>query len=80
VADSNSTHLSVKERWLTTGLLGIGLVTFAISASMTNLILPKIMTNMRVELYHIHWVVTAFSIARTITIPALGWMGGRIGC
>lgn len=46
---------------------------------MTNLILPKLMTSMRVELYHIHWVVTAFSIARTITIPALGWMSGRVG-
>ncbi len=46
---------------------------------MTNLILPKLMTSMRVELYHIHWVVTAFSIARTITIPALGWMSGRFG-
>ena len=46
---------------------------------MTNLILSKLMTSMRVELYHIHWVVTAFSIARTITIPALGWMSGRVG-
>jgi EmrB/QacA subfamily drug resistance transporter len=46
---------------------------------MTNLILSKLMTSMRVELYHIHWVVTAFSIARTITIPALGWMSGRFG-
>jgi EmrB/QacA subfamily drug resistance transporter len=79
VADTTSTHLSVRDRWLTTGLLGIGLVTFAIHGSMTNLILPKLMTSMRVELYHIHWVVTAFSIARTITIPALGWMGGRVG-
>jgi len=79
VDDSAATHLSVRERWLTAGLLGIGLVTFAINGSMTNLILPKLMTSMRVELYHIHWVVTAFSIARTITIPALGWMGGRVG-
>ncbi|PON15160.1 hypothetical protein C2W62_25315 [Candidatus Entotheonella serta] len=77
--DAASTHLGIRDRWLTAGLLGIGLVTFAISASMTNLILPKLMTSMRVELYHIHWVVTAFSIARTITIPALGWMGGRMG-
>ncbi len=76
---ATTTHLGVRERWLTSGLLGIGLVTFAISASMTNLILSKLMTSMRVELYHIHWVVTAFSIARTITIPALGWMGGRVG-
>ena len=73
------THLGFRDRWLTTGLLGIGLVTFAITASTTNLILSQLMTSMRVELYHIHWVVTAFSIARTITIPALGWLSGRFG-
>ena len=73
------THLGVRDRWLTSGLLGIGLVTFAISASTTNLILSELMTAMRVELYHIHWVVTANSIARTITIPALGWLSGRFG-
>jgi EmrB/QacA subfamily drug resistance transporter len=79
VGETTTTHLSVQDRWLTTGLLGIGLVTFAINGSITNLILSKLMTSMRVELYNIHWVVTAFSIARTITIPALGWMGGRVG-
>ena len=73
------THLSFRDRWLTAGLLGIGLVTFAINASTTNLILAELMTSMRVELYHIHWVITAFSIARTITIPALGWLSGRFG-
>ncbi len=76
---ASPTFLGTRDRWLTSGLLGIGLVTFAIGGSMTNLILPKIMTSMRVELYHIHWVVTAFSIARTITIPALGWMSVRFG-
>lgn len=73
------THLGVRDRWVTAGLLGIGLVTFAINASTTNLILSELMTAMRVELYHIHWVVTANSIARTITIPALGWLSGRFG-
>ena len=73
------THLNVRDRWLTAGLLGIGLVTFAINGSTTNLILSKLMTSLRVELYHIHWVITAFSIARTITIPALGWLSGRFG-
>jgi DHA2 family multidrug resistance protein len=72
-------HLGFRERWLTTGLLGIGLITFAISASVTNLILPKIMTSLRVELYQIHWVLTAFGIARTIIIPALGWLSGWLG-
>ena len=72
-------HLGVRDRWLTTGLLGIGLITFAISASVTNLILPKIMTSLRVELYQIHWILTVFGIARTVIIPALGWLSGRLG-
>jgi DHA2 family multidrug resistance protein len=71
--------LSTRERWLTTGLLGIGLVAFAINASTTNLILSKLMTSLRVELYQVHWVITAFGIARTVTIPALGWLSGRLG-
>jgi EmrB/QacA subfamily drug resistance transporter len=74
-----STHLGFRDRWLTAGLLGIGLITFAINGSTTNLILSKLMTSLRVELYHIHWVITAFGIARTVTIPALGWLSGRLG-
>ena len=37
------------------------------------------MTSLRVEFFYIHWVITAFSIARTVTIPALGWLSGRFG-
>ena len=76
---TSSTELGMRERWLTAGLLGIGLVTFAINGSTTNLILSELMTSLRVELYQIHWVITASSIARTITIPALGWLSGRFG-
>ncbi len=73
------TYLGTRERWLTTGLLGIGLIVFAIGASVSNFSLPKIMTNLRVELYQIHWVLTAFGIARTVIIPALGWLSGLVG-
>ncbi len=76
---SESASLSLRDRWLTTGLVGIGLVVFAITSSTTNLILPKMMTSLRVEFYYIHWVITAFNIARTVTIPALGWLSGRFG-
>ena len=56
---SLSSQVSVRERWLTTALLGLGLITFAIDASNTRLILPQIMTGLRVELYQIHWIFTA---------------------
>jgi hypothetical protein len=48
---SLSSQVSVRECWLITALLGLGLITFAIDASNTRLILPQIMTGMRVELY-----------------------------
>ncbi len=78
-APDTPTHLAPRERWITTGLLGIGLIVFAINGSTTNLMLSKIMTNLRVELYQIHWVITAFGIARTVVIPTMGWMSGRVG-
>ncbi len=80
MAESDSfSPLGVRDRWITTGLLGIGLIVFAINGSTTNLMLAKIMTNLRVELYQIHWVITAFGIARTVIIPTMGWMSGRVG-
>ena len=74
-----STHLGFRERWITTGILGLGLIVFAINGSTTNFVLPKIMTNLRVELYQIHWVITAPGIVRTVIIPTLGWWSGRLG-
>jgi EmrB/QacA subfamily drug resistance transporter len=71
---SLSVHLSVRERWLTTTLLGLGLITFAIDASNTQLILPQLMTSLRVEVYQIHWALTAPGIARTVVIAATGWL------
>src|SRR5919204_696508 len=76
---STSAPLNVRDRWLTTALLGLGLITFAIDASNTTLILPQIMTNLRVEVYQIHWVLTAPGIARTLVTAATGWLSGRCG-
>ncbi|HEY5868616.1 MAG TPA: MFS transporter, partial [Candidatus Tectomicrobia bacterium] len=76
---TTSLPLGSRERWLTTALLGLGLITFAVDASNTTLILPQIMTNLRVELYEIHWALTAPGIARTVTIAATGWLSGLYG-
>src|SRR5919197_910957 len=75
---SLSSQLSARDRQLTTALLGLGLITFAIDASNTTLILPQIMTSLRVEGYQIHWVLTAPGIARTVVIAAMGWLSGRL--
>jgi hypothetical protein len=69
---SMSSHFSTRDRWLTTALPGLGLITFAIDASNTTLILPQIMINLGVELYEIHWVLTAPELACTVVIAATG--------
>ncbi|MGQ4810303.1 hypothetical protein NKDENANG_03760 [Candidatus Entotheonellaceae bacterium PAL068K] len=35
--------------------------------------------SLRVELYQIHWVITAPGIVRTMVIPTLEWWSGRLG-
>jgi MFS family permease len=74
-----SSYVSVRERWLATSLLGLGLITFAIDASNSQLILPQIMTSLRVEVYQIHWILTAPGIVRTAVIPAMEWLNGWCG-
>src|SRR5262245_17122634 len=76
---STPPHIGARERWVTTALLGLGLITFAIDASNTQLILPQIMTSMRVDLYEIHWILTAPGIARTVVIASTGWLTGLWG-
>src|SRR5882724_202223 len=76
---SLSSQLTARERGITTALLGLGLITFAIDASNTTLILPQIMTSLRVEVYQIHWVLTAPGIVRTVVTAATGWLSGRFG-
>ncbi|MGH8070827.1 MAG: DHA2 family efflux MFS transporter permease subunit [Candidatus Entotheonellia bacterium] len=76
---SLSSQLSPRERGLTTALLGLGLITFAIDASNTTLILPQIMTSLRVEVFQIHWVLTGPGIVRTVVTAATGWLSGWFG-
>jgi EmrB/QacA subfamily drug resistance transporter len=40
---------------------------------------PTMMTNLRADVTQIQWVLSAFMIARTVVMPTLGWLGGRLG-
>jgi MFS transporter, DHA2 family, multidrug resistance protein len=76
---SLSSQLTARERGITTALLGLGLITFAIDASNTTLILPQIMTSLRVEVFQIHWVLTGPGIVRTVVMAGTGWLSGWFG-
>ena len=58
---------------------GAGAHHLAIDASNTRLVLPQMMTSLRVELYQSHWVFTAPGIARTVMTASTGWLSGWAG-
>jgi EmrB/QacA subfamily drug resistance transporter len=44
-----------------------------------NIAVPTMMTSLQVDVMQIQWVLTAFMVARTVVMPTLGWLGGRLG-
>jgi EmrB/QacA subfamily drug resistance transporter len=41
--------------------------------------LPNIMSALSADVTTIHWVMTGFQIARTVPMPALGWLSSLVG-
>jgi EmrB/QacA subfamily drug resistance transporter len=41
--------------------------------------LPQIMTVFGLNLEHAQWIVTAYTIAGALVVPAVGWLGHRLG-
>lgn len=66
-------------RWLLAVTILIGQITLAFSMFAVAVALPNIMHAMSVDATSIHWVMTAFQIARTVPMPALGWLSSLIG-
>jgi DHA2 family multidrug resistance protein len=64
--------------WLALTIL-LGQVTLAFSMFAVVVALPKIMSAMSADVTSIHWVMTGFQIARTVPMPALGWLSSLIG-
>lgn len=66
--------LNARERWIATGSLLLGMVSFTTAIMVTNVVLPQLMTSLRVDLDQIQWVLTAPSIAQTVVMPMVGWL------
>jgi EmrB/QacA subfamily drug resistance transporter len=57
----------------------LGQVTLAFGMFAVVVALPKIMSAMSADVTSIHWVMTGFQIARTVPMPALGWLSSLVG-
>ena len=70
---------AARERWIATGSLLLGMVSFTIAAMVSNVVLPQIMTSLRADLDQVQWILTGFGIAQTVIMPMVGWLTSLTG-
>jgi MFS transporter, DHA2 family, multidrug resistance protein len=66
-------------RWVLALTILLGQVTLAFSMFAVAVALPNIMSALSADVTTIHWVMTGFQIARTVPMPALGWLSSLVG-
>lgn len=64
--------------WPTFGVM-LGALTVALNIGVLNIAIPSMMSNLGTDLDRIQWVQTGYQIAQVIMIPAIGWLGARLG-
>jgi EmrB/QacA subfamily drug resistance transporter len=74
-----ATSLHARERWIATGSLLLGMVSFTIAAMVSNVVLPQIMASLRVDLDEAQWILTGQGIAQTVVMPMVGWLTSLTG-
>ena len=70
---------TLSSRWVLALTILLGQVTLAFSMFAVAVALPNIMHAMSADVATIHWVMTGFQIARTVPMPALGWLSSLVG-
>ena len=78
-AAPSSTALNPRERWIATGSLLLGMVAFTIAIMVANVVLPQIMSSLRVDLDQAQWVLTVHGMAQTVVMPMVGWLTSLTG-
>lgn len=64
--------------WPTCGVL-LGALTVALNIGVLNVAIPSMMSSLGTDLNRIQWVQTSYQIAQTLLMPAVGWLGARLG-
>jgi EmrB/QacA subfamily drug resistance transporter len=72
-------HAPRSSRWILALTILLGQVTLAFSMFAVAVALPNIMQALSGDLTTIHWVMTGFQIARTVPMPAMGWLTSLLG-
>ena len=64
--------------WPTLGVM-IGGLAVALSQGVLHVAIPSMMSSLSADLDRIQWVSTAYQIVQAVLIPAVGWLGARMG-
>jgi len=68
----------VSHWWPTCGVM-LGALTVALNIGVLNIAIPSMMSSLGTDLNRIQWVQTGYQIAQMVMIPAIGWLGARLG-
>src|SRR5713226_6631199 len=66
-------------RWWVAVTVTLSGFLVTMSQSAVQVALPQIMTVFGLNLEHAQWIVTAYTIAGALVVPAVGWLGHRLG-
>jgi EmrB/QacA subfamily drug resistance transporter len=64
--------------WPTCGVM-LGALTVALNIGVLNVAVPSMMSSLSTDLDRIQWVQTAYQITQAVLMPAVGWLGSRLG-
>jgi EmrB/QacA subfamily drug resistance transporter len=64
--------------WPTCGVM-LGALTVALNIGVLNVAIPSMMSSLSTDLDRIQWVQTAYQITQAVLMPAVGWLGARLG-
>jgi EmrB/QacA subfamily drug resistance transporter len=78
-AQSPGENIGEFHKWWIATTLFLGTLSVGLSVTAVNIAIPTMMSSFATSLNRIQWVLTGFMITRTVLIPAVGWLGDRIG-
>lgn len=66
-------------QWCPTIGVMLGGLAVAMSQGSLNVAIPSMMSSLSTDLDRIQWVQTGYGITQAVLIPAVGWLGARLG-
>lgn len=71
--------LGLEHKWLVAIAVIFGLFMAVLDGTVVNITLPKLQTVFGATLDGIQWVVTAYTLAQTVSVPLFGYLADRFG-